>query len=74
MGVDVSLWLGSSQAASAENIVEGLLELLTEAWVDNGVNAAVEVPQPEGYFKDGFRGLTGWEDGSWRTHTERHIL
>lgn len=44
--------------------MEGFLELPAEAWVDNGVNAAVEVTQPEGYLKDGFRRLTGWEDGS----------
>lgn len=44
--------------------MEGFLELPVEAWVDNGVNAAVEVTQPEGYLKDGFRRLTGWEDRS----------
>lgn len=54
-----------------ENTEEGFLELLAEAWVDHGVNAAVEVTQPEGYFKDGFRRLTGWEDGTWRTNTNR---
>lgn len=68
MGGDVSLWFSSwhpsSQATTTEHIVEGCLELLAEAWVDNGVNAAVEVTQPEGYLKDGFRRLTGWEDGS----------
>lgn len=64
---DVSLWFGSFQAAAAEHIVEGCLELPTEAWVDNGVNAAVEVTQPEGYFKDGFRGFIGWENRSQRT-------
>lgn len=44
--------------------MEGFLELPAEAWVDNGVNTTVEVTQPEGYLKDGFRRLTGWEDGS----------
>lgn len=53
--------------------MEGFLELPAEAWVDNGVNAAVEVTQPEGYFKDGFRRLTGWEDGSWRTYINRQL-
>lgn len=51
--------------------MEGSLELLAEAWVDNGVNAAVEVAEPEGYFKDGFRRLTGREDGAWKIHTNR---
>lgn len=62
------LWFGSrrtgSQAVTMEHVVEGFLELLAEARVDDGVDAAVEVTQPEGYFKDGFRGLTGREDGS----------
>lgn len=53
-----------SQAASTEHVVEGLLELPAEARVDNGVDAAVEVSQPEGYFKDGFRRLAGREDRS----------
>lgn len=54
----------SSQAATTEHIVEGFLELPAEAGVDNGVNAAVEVTQPEGDLKDGFRRLAGREDGS----------
>lgn len=44
--------------------MEGFLEFPAEAWVDNRVNAAVEVAQPEGNLKDGFRRLTGWKDGS----------
>lgn len=54
----------SSQAATTEHIVKGFLELPAEAGVDNGVNAAVEVTQPEGDLKDGFRRLAGREDGS----------
>jgi len=61
MGGDVSLhfgrWHPCSQAMPTQHIVEGFFELLAEAWVDNGVNTAVEVTQPKGYFKDGFRGL-----------------
>lgn len=44
----------SLQTVSSENVMEGLLKLLTEAGVDDGVDAAVEVAQPEGDFKDGF--------------------
>lgn len=50
--------------------MEGFLEFLAEARIDNGVDATVEVTQPEGYLKDGLRRLTGWEDGSYRTHTK----
>lgn len=31
----------SSEAAAMENVLEGLLELLTEARVDDGVEAAI---------------------------------
>lgn len=44
----------ASQAASTEHAVEGLLELLAGARVDDGIDAAVEVTQPEGNLKDGF--------------------
>lgn len=66
MAGDMWLWFGypSSQATATQHIVKSFLELLAEAWVDDRVDAAVEVTQPEGYLKDGFRGLTGWEDGS----------
>lgn len=63
-------WTGATGASglrptvTLQDIVEGFLELLAEAWVDNGVNAAVEVTQPEGDLKYGFRWFTGWEDGS----------
>ena len=43
----------SAEAAAAENVLEGLLELLAEAGVYYGVDAAVEVTQPEGDLKDG---------------------
>lgn len=76
----VSLCFGargaSSQTVTSEHAVEGFLELPAETRVDYGINAAVEVTQPEGYLKDGLRWFTGWEDGSWRTHTQtdkKHI-
>lgn len=66
VGGDVSLWFGrwqpSSQAASAEHVVEGFLELPAEAWVDDRVDTTVEVSQPEGDLEDGFRRLAGRED------------
>lgn len=43
-----------SQAAPTEHAVEGLLELLAGARVDDGIDAAVQVTQPEGNLKDGF--------------------
>lgn len=60
-----------SQAATAEHTVEGFLELLAGARVDYGVNAAVQVTQPESYLEDGFRRLPGREDGSLRIQTNR---
>lgn len=51
--------------------MEGFLELLAGTGVDYGVNAAVQVTQPESYLKDGFRRLPGWKDGSLRIQTNR---
>lgn len=56
----------SSYAAPSQHVVKGFFELLAEAWVNNRVDAAVEVTQPESYLKDGFRGLTRWEDRPWK--------
>lgn len=60
----------SAEAVATENVLEGLLELLTEARVDDGVEAAVEVAQPESNFEDSVRGSVGWENGAYRD-TER---
>lgn len=60
---------GGSQALASENAGEGLLELAAEAGVDDGVDAAVEVAQPEGDLKNGVGRLTGREDRAWETHT-----
>ena len=68
VGGDVSLWFDrrrpSSKAATTEHVLESFLELPAEAGVDDGVKAAVQVAKPEGDLKDGFRRLTGREDGS----------
>lgn len=71
MGVSVGLdsrWTGSP-ALAAENAGESFLELAAEARVDDGVDAAVEVAQPEGYLKNSVRRLIGREDGAWKRHT-----
>lgn len=60
------------QTAAVQHVVKGSFKLLAETRVDDGVNAAVEVAQPEGYLKDGFRRLTGREDGSWKRHTKEN--
>ena len=62
----------SAEAATAENVLEGLLELLAEAGVYYGVDTAVEVTQPEGDLKDGVRRSVVWEDRAW-IHTYTHI-
>lgn len=71
MGVSLgfgSRWSGSP-ALGVENAGKGFLELAAEARVDDGVNAAVEVAQPEGYLKNGVRRLAGWEDRAWKIPT-----
>lgn len=54
----------SIEAAAMENILEGLLVLLAKARVDDGVEAAVEVTQPESNFEDSVRGSVRWENGA----------
>lgn len=63
-----SRWRGSP-APGAENAGKGFLELAAEARVDDRVDAAVEVAQPEGYLKNGVRRLAGWEDRAWKKNT-----
>ena len=53
----------ASEAAAAQNILEGLLELLAEAGVDHGVDAAVEIAQPKAHFEHRVRRLVRWEEG-----------
>lgn len=48
-------------ALALEQPSEGPLELLAGARVDDGVDAAVEVAQPEDHFEDHPRRLEGWE-------------
>lgn len=55
-----------SPALAAEHAGEGFLELTAEAGIDDRVDAAVEVAQPEGYLKNGLRRFTGWEDRAWK--------
>lgn len=64
LGFD-SWWTGSP-ALAAENAGKGFLELTAEAGIDDGVDAAVEVAQPEAYLKNGLRGFIGWEDRAWK--------
>lgn len=63
-----SRWSGSP-ALGVENAGKGFLELPAEAGVDDGVDAAVEVAQPEGDLKNGVRRLAGWEDRAWKIPT-----
>lgn len=76
MSTDGALLSGNprSQAVSTQHVAEGSFELLTEARVDDGVNAAVEVTQPEGYLEDGFRRLTGWKNRSWKRQKEGEMI
>lgn len=72
-GMGVSLgyhsWWSSSPPLGAENAGKGFLELPAEARVDDGVDAAIEVAQPEGYLKNGVRRLAGREDRAWKIPT-----
>lgn len=52
------------KTVAPQNVLESFLELLAEAGVDDGVEAAVEVTQPEGDFEHSLRGPVGWEDGT----------
>lgn len=49
---------------------EGALELFAGARVDHGVDAAVEVSQPEDDLEHRLRGLQGREEGTWREAEE----
>lgn len=60
---------GGSLALGVENAGKGFLELPAKARVDDGVDAAVEIAQPEGYLKNGVRRLAGWEDRAWKIPT-----
>lgn len=53
-----------AEAAGTEHAEESPLELLAEARVDDGVQAAVEVAQPEGHLEDRLRRVVGWEHGA----------
>lgn len=49
---------------------EGTLELFAGARVDHGVDAAVEVSQPEDDLEHCLRGLQRREEGTWREAEE----
>lgn len=53
-----------AEAARTQHTQEGFLKLLTGAGVDDGVDAAVEIAQPERYLEDCVRGSVRWEDGT----------
>lgn len=42
----------TAQTASTQYTQKGFLKLLAGAWIDDRVDTAVEVPQPEGDFED----------------------
>lgn len=45
----VAVWSwGLSQTVHTKQALEGFLKLLVRTWVDDGINAAVEVTKPEG--------------------------
>ena len=52
---------------------ERSLELFTGAGVDDWVDAAVKVAQPEDHLKHGVRRLQGWEERAYR-EMEREIV
>lgn len=52
-------------ALALEEAGESPLELFARARVDDGVDAAVEVAQPEDNFEEHPRGLQGREEGTW---------
>lgn len=54
----------SPEATPMKNVLEGLLVLLAKARVDDGVEAAVEVAQPESDFENSVRGFVRWENRS----------
>lgn len=54
----------ATAALAPEDAHEGALELLAGARVDDGVEAAVEVAQPEHHFEHGVGGLQGGEQGA----------
>lgn len=62
-----------SPALAAEHAGKGFLELTAEAGIDDGVDAAVEVAQPEAYLKNGLRRFIGREDRAWKInkHTSK---
>jgi hypothetical protein len=44
----------SVETLDFQDVLKGLFELLTGAWVDDGVDAAVQVSEPKYYFKNCF--------------------
>lgn len=60
-------------ALAAEEAGEGALELFAGAWVDDRVNAAIEVAQPEDDLKDHVRWLQCREEGAWEGTEERGV-
>lgn len=60
-------------ALAAEETGEGALELFARARVDDRVNAAVEVAQPEDDLKDHVRWLQCREEGAWEETEERGV-
>lgn len=53
------------ETLGSQDILECLLELLTWTWVDDGVNAAVQVSKPKCNFKNRVWGLASRKEGTW---------
>lgn len=66
MGVLVVLGrpVAPPQAVNAQQLVKSFVELLVGTRVDDGVDAAVEVSEPEGDFKNGLRRTVRREHGA----------
>lgn len=64
----------ATAALAPKDTHEGALELLAGARVDDGVEAAVEVAQPEHHLEHGVRGLQGGEQGTCRGADRKTVV
>ena len=63
--VEAAQSAAAALAAAAQQAGEGAAELLAGAGVDHGVDAAVEVAQPEHHLEQRVGGLQRREQGAW---------
>lgn len=57
-------WVLPMETLGSQDVLECLLELLTRTWVDDGVDAAVQVPKPKCNFKNSVWGLASRKEGT----------